>query len=467
MSIDPVFETLTPWRIDIFTIPNPVKHSCHLRTSRIRVAVLDSPVAVDDNGLPKVAAMIVPDQRETDWNFCTNTGHRELLSDYPSLSRLILIGNDLPRNPQPCNYIRSPDTDTDDRKKLEDELQPLVISLHPKACLQNGLPKTLFVMYEDDLLYRKIVARFVGPFVGEFVVEDVLLESDDDSADEKLRRRLRFKRMPNLIQSEVLLYPKIDGEIVTAVLNLEIFMKMKNAKFYVDTTVLVHPDLTPMVSGLSLIASHLNERIQQGFTPRALCLGVGGGSLLSFLNTELGFEVTGVEVDGVVLTAATHHFGLHRSDSIRLIVEDAIEVIQQLATRGDTDDSDSQDWLDGRYDVVMVDLDPNDARYGHISPPPEFVKQSVFEAVRFLLDDHGVLIMNVVTLGDVLYTTLIQELKDVFHKVHGVDVEGEEHYVVMATVSPPTPLNVDDVNDFYEKLRSVIPEESIESMIEM
>ncbi|KAI3520371.1 hypothetical protein L1887_09757 [Cichorium endivia] len=414
--------------------------------------------------------MIVPEQRETDWNFCTNAGHRQLLSDYPRLSRLILIGNDLPRNPLPCNYIRPPDTDTDDRKKLEDELQPLVISLHPKACLQNGLPKTRFVTYEDDLLYRKIIARFVGPFVGEFVVEDVLLESDDDSVDDLLRRRLRFKRMPSLIQSEVLLYPKIDGEIVTAVLNLENFMKMKNAKFYVDTTVLVHPYLTPMVSGLSLIASHLNERIQQGFTPRALCLGVGGGSLLSFLNTELGFEVTGVEVDEVVLNAATQHFGLHRSDSIRLIVEDAIKVIKKFATRGDTDEFDSQaniDWLDAKYDVVMVDLDSSDARYGHTAPPREFVDKSVFQAVRFLLDDNGVLIMNVVPLSHVFYTTLIQELKDVFHKVHVVDFESEENYVVFATVSPPTPLNVDDVNDFYEKLRSVIPEECIASIIEV
>ncbi|KAI3520372.1 hypothetical protein L1887_09758 [Cichorium endivia] len=414
--------------------------------------------------------MIVPEQRETDWNFCTDTGHLQLLSNYPGLSRLILIGNNLPPNPLPCIYIRPPDTDTDDRKKLEEELQPLVISLHPKACLQNGLPKTRFVTYEDDLLYRVIIARFVGPFVGEFVVEDVLVESNEDSVDEKLRRRLRFKRMPNLIQSEVLLYPKIDGEIVTAVLNLENFMKTKNAKFYVDTTVLVHPYLTPMVSGLFLIASHLNEQIQQGFTPRALCLGVGGGSLLSFLNTELGFEVTGVEVDEVVLTAATQHFGLHRSDSIRLIVGDAIEAIQNFATRGDTHESDSQvkiDWLDGKYDVVMVDLDSSDAQYGHTYPPPEFVKKSVFQTLRLLLGDHGVLIMNVVPLDNVFYTKLIQKLKDVFQKVYELDVEEEENYVFMATVSPPTPLNVDDVNDFYEKLRSVIPEESIESIIEV
>ncbi|KAI3721810.1 hypothetical protein L2E82_32828 [Cichorium intybus] len=390
MSIDQLFETLVPSRIIIFTTPNPVNHRCYLRTPRVRVAVLDSPV--DDDAPQKIAAMIVPEQRETDWNFCTDTGHLQLLSNYPGLSRLILIGNNLPPNSLPCIYIRPPDTDTDDRKKLEEELQPLFISLHPKACLQNGLPKTRFVTYEDDLLYRKIIARFVGPFVGEFVVEDVLLESDEDSVGDLLRRRLRFKRMPSLIQSEVLLYPKIDGEIVTAVLNLENFMKMKNAKFYVDTTVLVHPYLTPMVSGLFLIASHLNERIQQGFTPRALCLGVGGGSLLSFLNTELGFEVTGVEVDEVVLTAATQHFGL-------------------------------------------------------------------------LLGDHGVLIMNVVPLDNVFYTKLIQKLKDVFQKVYEIDVEDEENYVFMATVSP-TFFN-DDVCDLFEKLRSVIPEDYIESMIEL
>ncbi|XP_023773081.1 uncharacterized protein LOC111921737 [Lactuca sativa] len=462
---DPIFKTLTPSQFITFTVPNPVNHPCYLNTPRLRVAVLDSPVAVAADYLPKVAAMIVPDQRETDWNFCTESGHLQLLFNIPGLSRLILIGNDLPPNPEPPVYIRPPVTDTVDREKLEDEIQPLVMALHPKVCFQKGLPNLLFLTYEDDVLYRVIIARFVGPFVGEFVVEDVEMESNNDS-DKKLRRRLRFKRMPNLIQSQVPLIPILDDGQSNTKLDLESLRKMKNAKFDVDTTVLVHPYLTPMVSGLFLIASHLNERIQQGFTSRALCLGVGGGALLSFLNTQMEFEVVGVEADEAVLSAAKQYFGLNNGKSIQLIVGDAIEVIQNFATKGDTDDSQvSFEGLDDKFDVVMADLDSSEARNGISAPPPEFIKKSVFQAVRLLLHDHGVLIINVVPQNEVIYMKLVQELKDAFHKVYGIDVGNQDNFVLVATLSPSS--SNDHENAFLKRLRSVIQGAYMDSIVEL
>ncbi|XP_023773077.1 uncharacterized protein LOC111921731 [Lactuca sativa] len=478
MSIDPMFETLTPSRIVTCTTPNPVNHRCYLRTPRIRVVVLDSPVPVAADDLPKIAAMIVPDQRETDWTFCANSGLRQLLLDYPNISRLILIGNDLPPNPHPCIYTRPPDTDTVDvdRKKLEDELQSLVMSLHPKVCFQNGLPKIRFLTYEDDLLYRVIVATFVGPVVGEFVVEDVLMEVHDDSVDKKLRRNLRFKRMPNLIQSQVHLYPVMadDGKVVADVISLEYLKKMKNVKFQIDTTILVHSYLAPMVSGLFFIGSHLNKRIRQGFPPRALCLGVGGGALLTFLNTQMGFEVVGVEIDEAVLSAAKQFFGFNNGNSIQLIVGDAIELIQNSAMqqkKGATDDSDPDvkiDGLDAKFDVVMVDLDSNEPRYGIRAPPLEFVKKSVIQAVRLLFDDdHGVCIINVVPVDDLFYKTLVQELKDAFHSVHEIDVEDEDNVVLVATVSEPTSSMDEDAAAFLEKLMHEIPEGLLESVAEL
>ncbi|KAI3520375.1 hypothetical protein L1887_09762 [Cichorium endivia] len=467
MSRDPIFETLRPSQFITFTIPNPVNHHCYLHTPNIRVAVLDSPVAVSADDLPKIAAMIVPDQRETDWNFCTESGHLQLLFNVPTLSRLILIGNDLPPDPESSIYIRTPVTDTIDSEKLEDKLQQLVMALHPKVCFQKGLPKTLFLTYEDDLLYRVIIARFVGPFVGEFVVEDVELESNDSNI--KLRRRLRFKRMPNLIQSQVSLIPGFgDGEFASE-LNLESLRKMKHTKFHVDTTVLVHPYLTPMISGLSLIASHLNERIQLGFTPRALCLGVGGGALLTFLNTQMGFQVVGVEADEAVLSAANQYFGLNNEESIQLIIGDAIDVIQNFPsqrTNGDTDDSHVNiDGLDAKFDVIMVDLDSSKAGNGISAPPPEFVKKNVFNSAKLLLHNHGVFIMNVVPLDEVFYMTLIQELKDAFHKVYGIDVGNQDNFVLVATLLPSS--SNDHDNAFLKRLRSVIQGAYMDSIVEL
>ncbi|PQQ06960.1 methyltransferase-like protein 13 [Prunus yedoensis var. nudiflora] len=73
------------------------------------------------------------------------------------------------------------------------------------------------------------------------VVEDVEIDSGGEASKREFRRRLRFKRMPNLVQTE--------------------------------------------------------GRIRSGFRPKALCLGVGGGALLGFLKAELGFQVVGVEAD--------------------------------------------------------------------------------------------------------------------------------------------------------------------------
>ncbi|CAH1438113.1 unnamed protein product [Lactuca virosa] len=459
MTSNPKFQTLKPSQFLTFTVANTLNHRCHLHTPRIRVAVLDSPIAAAVDRLPKIAAMIVPEHRETDWKFCTESGQLQILFNFQDLSRLILIGNDLALNPQPCIYVRPPAIDTVDRKKLQKELRSLVTALHPKVCFQNGSPETVFLNYEDDLVCRVNIDKFFGAFVGEFVVEDVQLGSNSENKKE-LRRRLRFKRMPNLIQSQVSLVPILDDGDSNAELDLESLRKMKNVKFEVDTRVLVHPYLIPMVSGIFLIASHLNERIQQGITPRALCLGVGGGALLTFLNTQLGFEVVGVEVDDAVLIAAKQYFGLNNDNSIQLIAGDAIDVIQNFATKEEeTDDSDSEvkiDGLNAKFDVVMVDLDSSEFQNGSCAPPQEFVKKSVFDAARLLLNDHGVFIMNVVPLDEEFYETLIAELKDAFHKVYETDVDKEDNFVLMATVSPPTFSNGDD-NAFLEKLKSVIP----------
>ncbi|KAD7479959.1 hypothetical protein E3N88_03095 [Mikania micrantha] len=456
MALDlSTFEALTPSQFITFTIPNTVNHRCYLHTPLLRIAVLDSPIATADDGSPTIAAMIVPEHRETDWNFCTESGHLQLLFNFSNISRLILIGNNLEPNPEPSDYVRSPVVD---KEKIECELKGLVIALHPKLCFRTGLPKPLFLTYEDGVLHRVIVDRFVGPFVGEFLVEDVELESKE------LRRRLRFKRMPNLIQSQVPIIPNFRDGVCNLELDLPSLRKMKNVQFEVDTGTLVQPYLTPMVSGIFLIVSPLNKQIQQGYTPRALCLGVGGGALVSFLSTKLGFEVVGVEADEIVLSVAKQYFGLNDGKSIQLIVGDAMKLIEMVSE--DTNDTHVKiDGLDVKFDVIMLDLDSNEARSGISAPPIEFVNRSVFQATISLLHNHGILIINVIPPDELFYETLVQELQDVFHKVYELDVKNDGNIVLMATVSPFVSNGHDSA--FSKKLRAVIVGSYMESIVEL
>ncbi|KAL7614223.1 hypothetical protein Lser_V15G08216 [Lactuca serriola] len=447
------FEAITQSQFITFTMINPLNHRQLLPALVLRLAVLDSPTAKADDDSPIIVAMIVPKNRETDWNFCTKSGHIQLLLRSHNISRLILIGNNPPRNPGLAIYKRPPTTDTLEEQRLVNELKPLLMSLHPKMSFNRGLPETLFFTYKDDLAYRVTVAKVKGHIVGEFLVEDVELVGGSDR-NKELRRRLRFKRMPTLIQSQALLVPLIDYNEATTQTDLESLMKMEGAKFEVDTRVLVQQYVIHMVAGLFLIVSHLKERYEQGFFPRALCLGIGGGVLLSFLNTQMGLHVTGVESDVSVLIAATEHFGFNKSLAIRVIVADAMEVIQNflpLNPGGKMDD---------KFDVIMVDLDSSDAKNGFCAPPPEFVKKSVFEDLRSLLDDHGALIINVVPLNELFFTTLVKELGEIFHNVYKIDTGNQENFVVIAIFSPSSSGDDDDDNNnniFLERLKSTIP----------
>ncbi|GKD70839.1 methyltransferase-like protein 13, partial [Tanacetum coccineum] len=293
----------------------------------------------------------------------------------------------------------------------------------------SGVLKPLFLVYLDDVVCSVVVDKLVGAFVGEFVVEDVEIGSKE------FRRRLRFSRMPNLIQSHARLvasFGKGVCETCDRGLGLERMRELKGVEFRLDTSVLVHPYLTPMVCGLFLIVGSLNEQIQLDFCPRALCLGVGGGALLSFFSNELGFKVVGVEADEVVLSVARHYFRLNDGKSVQVIIGDAIEMIEKVACGVNVDG------VDAKFDVIMVDLDSNEARSGISALPPKFVRKSVFQVMRSFLHDHGVLVINVISPNKVFYENLVRKLQDFFYKVYEMDVANDGNVVLMATLTPIT-----------------------------
>ncbi|CAF1791114.1 unnamed protein product [Brassica oleracea var. botrytis] len=369
-----IFETVSPSRFISFTIPNPNSPS-HL----LRVAVLDSPIHSSDSS-PRVAAMLVPKHRETDWIFSTESGHLQLLLNLPNISRLILIGDD------PDDISNSPADDSE-------RLKPLVAALSPKPLTKEEAP---FLIYEDDVVSRVELERSVGPYVGEMVIEDVEIEIDEVTRE--FRRRLRFKRTPNLVQSDIKM------------------VRTRGEEFEPRLTELVHPYLAPMVASLSLIGCDLKRR------PKALCIGVGGGGLLSFLKLKLGFEVTGVEIDPEVLRVARRYFGLEeRFASVH--VGDGVDFLKRL------------DDVDSKFDVLMVDLDSSDPVHGVSAPPVEFVAKDVLLAARAVLVPCGVLVINVIPLSKTFYEELKDVFRGVFAELYEIDVGNGDNFVLVATVS--------------------------------
>ncbi|KAL7228553.1 hypothetical protein ACSBR2_007300 [Camellia fascicularis] len=464
MSMDKgTFEALVPSRFITFTFPNP-SHSTtttathhHLHTQLLRVAVLDSPSQPTTPNPPRIAAMIVPTHRETDWIFSTDTGHLQLILNSPEISRLILIGN-LPIDSHPTIYTCPISIDPTLQSKLAESLTPLLLALSPKSAFKYGLPEIPFLGYEDDVIGSVIVERCVGDCVGEMLIEDVELEGKRE-----FRRRLRFKRMPNLIQTQIRIIPNTSLDSVN----------LGDVEFGLDMASLVHPYLTPMVASLSLIGSYLEERIRGGFRPKALCLGVGGGALLTFLNNQLGFEVIGLEADEIVLNIAKKHFGLQDSKYVRFCVGDGIEFVEKLAGQYrkpncDCVDNgcclDNVDCLDAKFDVIMVDLDSSDAGMGIMAPPLEFVGKSVLLASRLVLSEHGILVINVIPPSRSFYETLIHKFQEFFKELYEIDVGNGENFVLIATALPIGTASIDYENPFLSKLKLVISGAYLDSM---
>ncbi|KAE9621135.1 putative S-adenosyl-L-methionine-dependent methyltransferase [Lupinus albus] len=469
MALDvATFESICPSRFISFTIPNP---TCS--DSLLRVAVLDSPVQPTDS--PQVGAMLVPEGRETDWIFSTELGQLQLLFSSPGISRLILIGNQFKEGDFSRHIYHRPLKRSLQEQRFEVWSKPLLFALSPRSLFKNGIPDIPILSYEDSLLSSMIIHSCVGYHVGEILVEDVEIESEGEvhhgCHKTEFRRRMRFKKMPNLIQTEIRIVPETNPSLNS--------VRIGDMGFIPDLQVLVHPYLAPMVASLSLISEHLEGQIQNGFKPKALCLGVGGGALLSFLTTQLGFEVMGVDNETEVLRVAKDYFGLEDCECMHVVVGDAIKYIkkfayhenlQTLSSFADCDDNLSH-LVDGKvnhkFDVVMVDLDSSDIRSGISSPPLEFVRKNVLLAVKLALSESGILAINVIPSTKSFYDNLVNHFLEVFEELYKIDVKNGENFVLIATVSPQVFPVGDHSNAFLMRLKAVIPEAYINSMIKI
>ncbi|XP_048539269.1 eEF1A lysine and N-terminal methyltransferase [Triticum urartu] len=448
---------IEPSRFISFSFPNPLLHDASNpygnaddHAELLRVAVIDSPApAAPSPPSPRTAAMLVPAGRHCDWIFSTRAGQLHLLLSSRSqctISRLILVGPEIPA-PSPrvvrCAAAR-PDPDP-----ARARLLPLLLALCPRAAFGNGaIPDVPLLSFHDDLLRLVPVQVVAGPVVGEMLVEDVAVDCAPGPAE--LRRRLRFKRMPCLIQTQVRLARPMSAAAAAASSSLLEALEEGPASSLQPEVggPLVQPYLQAMVAGLALIDSSVEENARSGARPRCLCAGVGGGALPMSIRVGLGFDVLGVEADCVVLDVARNYFGLVEDEFLHVRVGDAIQMVQDFA-HGDEPDS--------KFSAIMVDLDSPDAMCGVSAPPLEMTHRSILLAARRILHHHGVLVLNVIppAADASFYKGLIDVLHQVFSELHEIDVGNGENFVLVARVSPTESTLLDSSRLFRTELRKL------------
>jgi hypothetical protein len=276
----------------------------------VTIAVLDSATQAD---AVSCAAMLVPAGEERNWIYASEGGQWQLLAT-AAVARLIIISRTKPPTPPAHDGSGAPNPNPNPNPmclRCEDEalrtrLRSIVVALAPRICFENGPPSVPFVLYSDNVIHRVVVEELFSSVTGSMVVEDVALDDSDGEvlecegrecehkADDRrwrdlvYRRRLRFKRMPNLTQTEVALVVRQNvGTGVEEVMSgLEI-----------DDGWLVHKYLSPIVAGLVLAASCIEPCMERGEKPKVVALGVGGGALPIFLQKHFGFRVQVVTSD--------------------------------------------------------------------------------------------------------------------------------------------------------------------------
>lgn len=435
------FEILQPSQYICFTYPNP----CN-RALLLTVSVLDSAHFHPAHNAT-IAAMLVPHGREDDWIFSSLSGHHQLLNS-AQVSRLILFSTKNKTNS--FKYIKQ-GRDGEKEEDLKTCLGPLLLALSPRIAFQGGIPHIPFLSYTDNIVHSRVLEIFSSLVTGKMLVENVEIEiGKGGEVVTEWRRRLRFERMPNLVQTEVALLKEIVGDGHKQNLN-------------VDRDRLVHPYLSPIVDGLVLVG----DMIDCSQNPKFLCIGVGGGALPVFLNRHFGWiSIVGVEKDEIVLKAAKKYFGLVENERLRINVGDGLQAVQQIAQKVATNHpknpnsrnpnsnpknpnpenqnsgakekeygvGDFED--DPRVDVIIVDVDAGDAKTALNAPPMEFVEKGFLLSARMALHPRGIMAMNVIppANGECFYNDLISTFGEVFSDMYDIQVN-DQNYVLLASPS--------------------------------
>jgi spermidine synthase len=147
---------------------------------------------------------------------------------------------------------------------------------------------------------------------------------------------------------------------------------------------------------------------------RTLVLGMGAGA--SVWATRIAApdaEIDAVEIDPDVVEAARRYFDLPSDDRFRAHVADARAYLREAH---------------GPYDVVHVDL-----YQGGMYQPFYLVTREAFAEVRALMNDDGVMVMNVYdgSTSHVLLSTIARTIRTSFASVHVIHA-GRRNHILFA-----------------------------------
>ncbi|GKD99126.1 methyltransferase-like protein 13, partial [Tanacetum coccineum] len=206
--------------------------------------------------------------------------------------------------------------------------------------------------------------------------------------------------------------------------------------------------------------------------PRVLCLGLGVGVLSDFLRVNLGFKIVGVEINTSIITNAEIFYEFNKSDDNVVINENAIDVVNQFASGSlNIFKPNFRNFLNRvgageKFQAIILDINSADKRapFGVCSPPKNFVSHKCLRDMSKCLDDHGLLIINVVSPNYVFYSDLVELVKSFYAKVYKSKPDDEKTFILYALKSAE---DLSGNSDFLGRLETLIPDWVIKGIVEI
>lgn len=117
------------------------------------------------------------------------------------------------------------------------------------------------------------------------------------------------------------------------------------------------------------------EHIDLSKVQNILLLGLGGGSVIDTLRNDFRFqgEITAVEIDPVIIDIAKDEFGIHQTDRLHIINQDASDFVV-------TDSA--------QYNLIIIDL------FIDINVPQTFLEILFWRNLIKRLSPNGIIIFN-------------------------------------------------------------------------
>jgi len=166
---------------------------------------------------------------------------------------------------------------------------------------------------------------------------------------------------------------------------------------------------------------------------KALLLGLGGGSLASFVSKYTHWQLQAVEFDEAIVQVAKTYFGL--SDSIETHVQDALKFVAECRET---------------FQIIWLDIDSKDVGQALTCPPEEFLEEAFLEKVVQRLSEDGVFAVNLACRDENKCTEVYAKLRKKFKYMTMVEVFQDINKVVLASNFEQTSCKFDQVKSLLK-----------------